>query len=232
MDLPQETSNHDTSECERSLWIKLLIWLWNYYAVWRNSHGNLLEADGWWTTAKTTLFKFLRYILSNWCAPGSTVGIGGLRGKLAIKLPWCHATDVLANVGPGEPVLCASIVVSSWDILTFHSRNKPLEGPLEQHWVLPAGQPHPWWLGLLQHATPSLDWLTWQYLDPPPGSTWCCPQGSSPTTRISALLMLTPFPGREQLVFSAHKPITWALRLRRASIWHSPCMATGECAWK
>lgn len=152
--------------------------------AWRNSHGNLLEADGWWTTAKTTLFKFLRYILSNCCVPGSTVGIGGLRGKLAIKLPWCHATDVLPNVGPGEPVLCASIVVSSWDILTFHSRNKPLEGPLEQHWVLPAGQCHTWWLGVtaaccLQtglhpytpHPTPSPP----QWLEPPPGSTRCCP---------------------------------------------------------
>lgn len=56
----------------------------------------------------STIFSFLKYILSNNCVLGSTVGTGHSRGKLAKKLPWRSATYILVNVGPGKLLLRAT----------------------------------------------------------------------------------------------------------------------------
>ena len=203
---------------------------------WRMSHSNLMEANGCWTTAKTApFFSFLKYVLSNCYVPGSTVRTGDLRGKLARQLPRHHAADVLVSGGPAEPVLCGRTVPSSWDILTFHSQNKSLKlGPLSRtgfSWLdsaTPGGwgywctQP-PAWTGLLH--------CNWNHHHPQEALE-AVPRALVPSQpQVSASLMLTPCPGREHPVGSAHKPISWVLRFR-TNIWHPPCMAAGECIWK
>ena len=105
---------------------------------------------------------------------------------------------------------CAATVLSSWDVLTFHSHNKSLKlGPL-------SGTGFSW----LDSATPG----GWGYCctRPPywtglPGCSWnhhhpqealdIVPRALAPTQPwVSASLMLTPCPRREHPVGSAYKP--------------------------
>ena len=102
-------------------------------------------------------------------------------------------------------------------------------GPFEPHWVLLAGQRHPWWLGLLLHPAPRLDRSALLQLEPPPppGSSWCCPQGSSPITAPS--LCIT----HANLVPKEGAPLLALLTSPSPGCWDSGEQVSGiPCAWE
>ena len=89
--------------------------------------------------------------------------------------------------GPAELLLRGRTVPSNWDILTFHSQNQSLKlGPL-------SGTGSPGWTAppLVAGVTAAPGPQTGQACPAaagtttPPGSSWCCPQGSSPITAPS-----------------------------------------------
>ena len=193
--------------------------------TWRMSHGNLMETRRYWRQRQHHFFisqicteQLLcsRFYCRNW------------RFKRKAGQTTTRASCNQFSSKCGSWGNCAAKVLSSWDVLTFHSHNKSLKlGPLSGigfSW-LDSATPGGWgycctrpqdWTGLPNHQ---------EALEAVPRAL------APPQPRVSASLMLTLCPGREHPTGSDHKPISWVLRFR-TNIWHPPCMAAGECPWK
>ena len=155
--------------------------------TWRMSHGNLMETRRYWRQRQHHFFisqicteQLLcsRFYCRNW------------RFKRKAGQTTTQASCSRCSSKWGSCRTCAM-----WQDCSKQLRHPDISfskqiseaGPFEPHWVLLAGQRHPWWLGLLLHPAPSLDRPAALQLEPPPppGSSWSCPQGSSPITAPS-----------------------------------------------
>ena len=133
----------------------------------------------------STIFSFLKYILSQLLCSRFYCRNWGFKRKAGQTTTRASCNQFSSKCGSWGN--CAAKVLSSWHVLPFLSHNKSLKLRLsEQCWVLLAGQHHPWGLRSLRHPASRLERPTPLRLEPPPppGSSWCRPQGSSRTTAL------------------------------------------------